>query len=394
MSFYDLASGKPFAIWIFVIIASSFYGCKEDPQTNIQGFELDRFEVEEGDGTLPQTFLVRAKGAVEQAISVSFRTQPGTAQTEEDYLSMAGVLEISKDQPENQVMIELVGDTHLELTESFTLIVTFENKDYPFTITIRDDDEIEAIDEDADGFLTPLSLPSMELVWQDEFNEASLSTANWTHELGNGCSIGLCGWGNNELETYSDAPENIRLEDGKLIITARDEGSSFTSARIKTQDKVEVQFGRIDVRAKLPKGQGIWPAIWMLGENITEVGWPACGEIDIMELVGHQPAQTHGTVHYDNNGYQQSTGSTALSSGDFSEKFHVFTIVWDYNVITWYVNNKEFKTFRNTNIASYPFNKPFFFIMNVAVGGNWPGPPDETTIFPQEMRVDYVRVFK
>jgi beta-glucanase (GH16 family) len=163
-----------------------------------------------------------------------------------------------------------------------------------------------------------------------------------------------------------------------------------------TKAKKEFQYGRIDIRARLPYGQGIWPAIWMLGANIDDVGWPRCGEIDIMELVGHLPKVSHGTAHYDVDGWASKGSSYALTTGQtFSDEFHVFTIVWEMNRIKWYVDyNKFFELSAQDVGGTYPFNNPFFFIMNIAVGGNWPGDPDETTVFPQTMEVDYIRVFQ
>ncbi len=377
-----------------VLLFFFLVGCKEDVKTNVSGFELDTYSFNEGSVLNSQSLTLTVKGSLASTITASYRFQEGTAQEGEDFNASTGTLEFSPDDQEAELSLQIVGDASLELAESFSLLLTYEGNEYPYLISIGDDDEMEAILEDAEGYYTPDTHASMRMLWQDEFNDAQLNTTQWTYELGNGCSVGICGWGNNELETYTDEPGNCRVEDGKLIITAMKSPGSYTSARIKTQDKVGVQFGRIDVRAKLPKGQGIWPAIWMLGDGITTVGWPACGEIDIMELIGHQPATTHGTVHYNNNGYQSSTGSVSLAQGDFSDRFHVFSIVWDRNKIIWYMDNKPFKTFTNSNISGYAFNSPFFFIMNVAVGGNWPGAPDEKTVFPQEMVVDYVRVFQ
>ena len=157
---------------------------------------------------------------------------------------------------------------------------------------------------------------------------------------------------------------------------------------------MELQYGRIDIRAKMPKGQGIWPALWMLGANIDQVSWPSCGEIDIMELVGHEPEITHGTVHYNENGHRFTGGARALTEGDLSDQFHVYSIVWERDKITWYLDNFEYFNFTRSQTTNYPFNAPFFFIMNIAIGGNWPGNPDNTTVFPQEMVVDYIRVFE
>lgn len=242
---------------------------------------------------------------------------------------------------------------------------------------------------------SPESYPGMTLSWRDEFNGNSLNTADWTYELGTGDN----GWGNNELQYYRQ--ENTSVANGFLTITAKREafgGREYTSSRIKTQDKKTFRYGRIDMRAKLPRGKGIWPALWMLGNNISSVSWPAAGEIDMMELVGGGPGKdntVHGTLHYDNNGAYTNVGkSYTLPSGDFSDKFHLFSIIWDSNEIKWLVDNVEFNTINISSAAMSEFHNHYFLLFNVAVGGNWPGSPDATTVFPQQMTVDYVRVFQ
>jgi beta-glucanase (GH16 family) len=386
---------KPLLLSSFLVLLLS--GCKEDEPTIVTGFVTDKIALTEGATKNNQVITVSVIGSLNSTVKVPYQVKEGTAKSGVDITIVEGELEFSKGNSSADITIEVLGDTHLELNEAFDLVFSSGSSNFVTTIEITNDDKIEGILTADDGFYTPETYPSMEAVFKDEFDGTQLNTAKWTYDLGNGCSVGICGWGNNELETYTNSTENLKLENGKMVITAREFNSSYTSARIKTQDKVEVKFGRIDVRAKLPKGQGIWPAIWMLGENIDVAGsgWPACGEIDIMEVVGHRPAELVGTVHYNSNGYKYSSSSTMLSSGDFSDKFHVFSIVWDKNTITWYLDNKSFKEFSNaSNISGYPFNKPFFFIMNVAVGGNWPGSPDNTTVFPQEMVVDYIRVFQ
>lgn len=365
-------------------------GCQESEEISITGFIIENPFLEEGNILNTQTLHIKSKSNLESDLVVSYYIKEGGARFEQDVKSQAGEITLSG-QTGGELDIEIVGDEFLEISETFDLIITYEGKEYPIPVTIQDDDEMEEILVSTTGYYTPISHPSMELVWSDEFSGAELNSNNWGFDLGNGCNSGVCGWGNNELETYTNLPANIRLENGTVKITALSSVGNYTSARIKTQEKVAVTYGRIDVRAKLPKGQGIWPAIWMLGENITSVGWPACGEIDIMELVGHQPQTTHGTVHYNKEGYKSSTGSSSLTTGNFSDQFHVFTLIWERDKMTWYVDNKSFKTFKPDVSA---FTKPFFFILNVAVGGNWPGPPDDTTVFPQEMAVDYVRVFQ
>ncbi|MBL7874034.1 MAG: glycoside hydrolase family 16 protein [Cyclobacteriaceae bacterium] len=365
-------------------------GCQESEEISVTGFIIESPFLEEGNILNTQTLQIKSKSNLKSDLVVSYYIKEGGARFEQDVKSQAGEITLSG-QAGGQLDVEIVGDEFLEISETFDLIITYEGKEYPIPVTIQDDDEMEEILVSTTGYYTPISHPSMELVWSDEFSGAELNSNNWGFDLGNGCNSGVCGWGNNELETYTNLPANIRVENGTVKITALSSVGNYTSARIKTQEKVAVTYGRIDVRAKLPKGQGIWPAIWMLGENITSVGWPACGEIDIMELVGHQPQTTHGTVHYNKEGYKSSTGSSSLTTGNFSDQFHVFTLIWERDKMTWYVDNKSFKTFKPDVSA---FTKPFFFILNVAVGGNWPGPPDDTTVFPQEMAVDYVRVFQ
>lgn len=384
-----------FILFVLALFAISlFSSCKKDEQEEepqITGLWLNDLAVAEGNTNNLKQLSVRIDGSVAKTSSVAYVIKEGSAKFNTDIQAGSGSISIEPGQANFSIPIQLIGDTFLEISESFTIELTLDGKTYTLEPLVMDDDTIESISEDSDGFFTDEEHPSMQLVWQDEFGGSTLNPDYWSYELGNGCSVGICGWGNNELETYTNNEANVKLESDKLIITAINTGGSYTSARIKTQAKIKPRYGRIDVRAKLPKGQGIWPAIWMLGENITTVNWPACGEIDIMELVGHEPAKSHGTVHFDQGGYKSSTGSTSLASGDFSDSFHVFSLVWEQNKITWYVDNKSFKTFNHTESE---FNQPFFFIMNVAVGGNWPGSPNETTIFPQRMEVDYIRVFQ
>ncbi|AHM60808.1 glycoside hydrolase family protein [Flammeovirgaceae bacterium 311] len=245
------------------------------------------------------------------------------------------------------------------------------------------------------GYTTPESYEGMSLVWQDEFDGDQLNTANWVHETGTGSN----GWGNEELQYYR--PENTTVQDGYLIITAKKEsfgGRDYTSSRIKTQGKQSFQYGRIDIRAALPNGQGIWPALWMLGNNITTVGWPASGEIDIMELIGGGPGKdntVHGTIHWSNAGQYANYGKGyTLNSGIFSDEFHVFSIEWTPTSIIWYIDDEQFNIVDITPAELSEFHQNFFFIFNVAVGGRWPGSPNASTVFPQRMVVDYVRVFQ
>jgi beta-glucanase (GH16 family) len=247
------------------------------------------------------------------------------------------------------------------------------------------------------GYSTPSMYPGMQLIWADEFEGTTLDEKNWNYELGDGCP-GNCGWGNNELENYRK--ENTTVKNGYLFIQAKSEafnGKQYTSSRLTTQNKVNIKYGRIDIRAALPKGKGIWPALWMLGKNINEVGWPKCGEIDIMEMVGGTTTdnQVNGTVHWDhNNSHAEYGGNTKLAAGIFNDEFHVFTITWDEKFIRWYLDDKQYHVIDITPSGLSELKEEFFLVFNVAVGGNWPGNPDGSTMFPQNMIVDYVRVFK
>lgn len=236
-----------------------------------------------------------------------------------------------------------------------------------------------------------------QLVWADEFTQAngtSPDSAKWNYDIGTGSS----GWGNNELQYYTSRTNNVRIENDQLVIEAKSEnymGSSYTSARLLTQGKWSWTYGRMEARIKVPRTQGIWPAFWMLGTNISSVGWPLCGEIDIMEHIGREPKTVYGTVH--GPGYSGGGGVSGSYTfvPDLADDFHVFAVEWQTNVIRWYVDGIHYFTVTPANIGgnTWVFNQPQFFLLNVAVGGNWPGYPDGTTIFPQKMLVDYVRVY-
>jgi len=247
------------------------------------------------------------------------------------------------------------------------------------------------------------------LVWSDEFNEPVINESVWSFEVGNGCPD-LCGWGNNELEYYKKENAFIEFDkegNGYLVIEARSERVydnvsgryfNYTSARMHTRNSFTFTYGRIEVRAKLPYGKGIWPAIWLLG---TKGVWPACGEIDIMELLGHQPDTVYGTVHTLNCAGSNGIGASFRLPANmtFSDDFHVFALEWSPQAIKWYVDDQLYHVVSREELADkgcvwvFDPDNPFYIILNVAVGGNWPGYPDSSTVFPQRMIVDYVRVY-
>ncbi len=245
---------------------------------------------------------------------------------------------------------------------------------------------------------SPLAYDGYTLAFNDEFDGNQLSDV-WSSNLGDGCPEN-CGWGNNELQSYQ--MENTAIVNGNLVITAKKEnvgGSGFTSSRINTKGIKTFQFGRIDVRAKLPKGKGMWPAFWLIGANIDSVGYPESGQINIAEMVGGnadgQDNAVYGTIYYDNNGslgYEAKT--KRISDEIFNDRFHVFSIVWGQNKIEWLLNDVPYFEADITPAGRDAFKKPFFMIINLAVGGDWPGAPDQTTVFPQELEVDYIRYFR
>ncbi|HUP14312.1 MAG TPA: glycoside hydrolase family 16 protein [Niastella sp.] len=249
---------------------------------------------------------------------------------------------------------------------------------------------------DTSGYSTPSNLTGYTLVWHDEFDGNGIDTASWNFETGNGPG----GWGNNELEYYTASHANVFTAKGKIVLEARKEeknGFQYTSARINTKNKRAFTYGRVDIRAKLPFGKGIWPALWMLGQSDDSVGWPACGEIDIMELLGQKPNKVYGTLHWGAEWpVHVSKGRSYSFNGSFSNQFHVFSLSWEKDSYKILVDDKAFFSATGADIAPYnnPFTKPHYFIFNVAVGGNWPGSPDTATVFPQRMIVDYIRVFQ
>lgn len=255
------------------------------------------------------------------------------------------------------------------------------------------------------GSTVPTSNPAVwSLVWSDEFigpNGSPVDSTKWSFDIGGN------GWGNNELESYTSRTTNAALQDGALAIKALNETytgpdnitRNYTSARLLTRNKFTQTYGRFEARIKVPYGQGIWPAFWMLGDDIGSAGWPNCGEIDIMEHIGREPSNVYGTLH--GPGYSADKGVSASyslpPSRKFSDDYHTYAVEWEPNVIRFYVDGLLYKTRTPADLPAgktWVFNHPFFLIINVAVGGYWPGYPDATTVFPQQMLVDYVRVYQ
>ncbi len=231
------------------------------------------------------------------------------------------------------------------------------------------------------------------LSWSDEFDGAALDRSKWTFDIGGH------GWGNAELQYYTDRPDNVRVAGGQLVIEARREaygGKAYTSARIKTAGLMEQMHGHFEARIKVARGQGIWPAFWMLGADIGKIGWPRAGEIDIMENIGKEPAIVHGTVHGPGYSGEHAFGAPSrLKRGAYADDFHVFAVEWEPGEIRWYRDGIHYHTARPDLVkGDWVFERPFFVLLNLAVGGHWPGNPDGTTVLPQRMLVDWVRVYR
>lgn len=235
-----------------------------------------------------------------------------------------------------------------------------------------------------------------QLVMSDEFNvDGAPNPILWSNNIGTGSD----GWGNKELQYYTDRSENIVVKDGMLKITALKApymGSFYTSARILTKGKFEQKYGRFEARIKLPLGKGLWPAFWLLGANSDVVTWPQCGEIDIMEYLGSKPTSVFGTVHGPGySGGMAISKSFSLPNDRFENDFHIFGIEWGENYINYYVDDVLYNQITPANVTGeWVFNQPFYIILNMAVGGNYPGSPNSETVFPQTMIIDYVRVYK
>ena len=247
---------------------------------------------------------------------------------------------------------------------------------------------------------TPIPTPiaareGWELAWHDEFDGKTINRSDWTFDLGGG------GWGNGEAQVYTDLPQNARQEEGLLVIEAKKEsneqgGFEFTSARLKTQGLKTFQYGRIEARLKVPAGAGFWPAFWMLGSNIDQVGWPDSGEIDIMEYVGKEPNLIMGTLH--GPGYSGALGLTSRSVQDYpiADEFHTYAIEWNQDQISWFYDDVEYHTLTRSDVGEerWVFDQPFFLILNLAVGGTLGGFISQDTVFPANVYADYVRVYQ
>jgi beta-glucanase (GH16 family) len=340
--------------------------------------------------------------APSKQVTLTYSTIEGTARAGQDFTAATGqTITFQTNETEKTVTIPVVADDLKETDEIFQIrldnpanVVLLKQTG---NITLKNDDT--RISFNNTGYDVPSTYPGYTLAWSDEFNGTTLDNSSWSAEAGDGCP-GVCGWGNNELEYYIAPPNNLFFQDGKMIIEARVEsygGKNYTSSRLKTQGKRFFKYGRVDIRALLPKGRGIWPALWMMPQSDVFGGWPRSGEIDIMELVGHEAGKSYSTVHYGPGpGSTNISRGYTLPTGLFNDQFHVFSMEWEQDQMKFYVDDNLFSTVTKADLGAnnYPFNESFYFIVNLAVGGNWPGPPDAATVFPQWLIVDYIRIYQ
>lgn len=361
--------------------------------------------ISEGNSKATHKISFHIDEPLSEAITIDFETRDGSATAGEDYeKKQNGRLVFEPGETEASLEVDVLGDVKIEEDENFFIdFLYIDNALLPvgsLKVTIVNDDVDNAtagkLEIPESGYSTPGSYDGYDLAWSDEFDSPDLDGEHWSYEVGDGCPE-LCGWGNAELQYYTS--DNTSVEAGNLVIKAAKENrgsKSYTSSRIITKEKLSVQYGRVDIRAALPYGQGLWPALWMLGANIDQVGWPACGEIDIMELIGggDKDRTVHGTVHWSNGGQHANYGGSKTIPGSFQDTYHVFSIIWDEAKIQWLLDDQIYHTIDITPAELSEFRDEFFFIFNVAVGGQWPGSPNDSTIFPQYMIVDYIRVFQ
>jgi len=392
------------AICLPVICSIVFLSCSKNsgnsPAETLPVAKVNSLSQERSTTATIYRFTVSLDKTAASAATVHYATVEATAEENKDYTPVSGTLTIPAGQKQVTFDVEVTGDSIRKEDQFFYVQI-----DNPGNCTISGNGKGSGNISNANGlyfpvdntgYTTPNNYAGYTLAWSDEFEGSNISDANWSFESGNNN-----GWGNAELENYTNRTQNAFVSAGNLIIEAREESYqsyNYTSARMVTKNKKEFTFGRVDIRAKTPKGKGVWPALWMLGSNIDAVSWPACGEIDIMELLGQEPNKMYGTLHWaGSTGGHDSKGSNyILSTGAFYDEFHVYSMEWKEDTIKLFVDDVQFFMITKTDLAGtvYPFNKDFFFLFNIAVGGNWPGSPDATTEFPQRMIVDYVRVFQ
>ena len=385
---------------VVIVMPAIMVACskKNDANNSSGSVSINNVSRERANANSIFSFTISLDKAATSEVSMHYSTMDGSAKAGTDFIPSSGTITIPVNSTKANIDITVTGDSLRKENQLFYIqLDNIQNavlKVSKATGTIINENGLY-LPVDNSGYSTPDVYSNYQLIWSDEFDSTDINTSTWNFEQGNNN-----GWGNNELENYTGRIQNAFASNGNLVIEARRENSTssqYTSARMTTQGKKSFQFGRIDIRAKLPAGKGIWPALWMLGDNIGSAGWPACGEIDIMEMLGHEPNKSYGTLHFGTSPATHDSygASYVLPSGSYDQQFHVFSLLWEQDSLKILVDDQVFVSATSSTIYPvYPFNNSFFFIFNIAVGGNWPGSPDSGTLFPQRMFVDYVRVFK
>jgi len=395
---------KPLIFFLLLFLASCAKSSNEGVEEPIPKLSFDDISLVEGNGSITTvTIKLTLDHPYSKTVGVSYSTIPGSAMSNEDFEAQTDkILNFKPNEVEKEIILYVVADDWREPDESFEVkfvkpfnIELLKNS---CLISIKNDDT-KIISGGTVGYEAPISYPGYTLVWGDEFDGPGLNAANWTEELGDGCPA-LCGWGNNQLQYYTNNSNNLFFQEGKLIIEGRAEsigGKNYTSARLTTKNKKAFKFGRIDMRALVAMGTGYWSAFGLLPQDNVFGAWPKSGEIDIMENKGSEARTVYGTAHFGNG-----PASTNIRKGYFKPfgaywgEFHVFSIEWKQDEINWYADNVLYGSVSKADLGAnnYPFNEQFYFIINLAIGGNFPGSPDANTIFPRWFMIDYIRVFQ
>ena len=345
----------------------------------------------EADVTFPMK--VSLDKTTTSVVTVNYATMDIDAVAGTDYVAQTGTLSFPANTTEQIVNIKVLGNKYKQDDKTFALKLS-----NPANATLSSSAQgigtirststlLPGVTSDSTGFMSLSSYPGYKLVWQDEFSGTKIDTSVWGYDIGGN------GWGNHELEFYTNSPKNSYLSNGSLVIEARND-NGYTSARMLTKGRKDFTYGRVDIRAKIPTASGMWPALWMLGSNIDTKPWPACGETDIMEVVGRDSKKLYSTLHFaDASGNHQQNGGTVYNIEDLANKYHVYSMNWTTSNIEFYLDGNLYFSANITGVNNQAFNNPSFFIFNVAVGGDFPG-SNITPNFPQRMYVDYVRVFQ
>jgi hypothetical protein len=387
------------SLWI---IAVFFISCEQETvDTNISPVILLNTEtVQEQDQTVEFHYTVRVDPPLNEDLILYVTTRGMTAYPEQDFVGQKKrEVIIPAGKSSSDILIEILGDTIMEFTEQFEIQIEYDTQtaiqSLRSVITIENDDYIEP-ELASDGYSIPMQYPGMKIIWQDEFDKEQLNAENWNYDAANAFPVNCGGNDQNVIGKYTGDPGHLRIEEGKLHLTATFDPATgiYRTSRINSKEKVNVQYGRIDFRAKLAAGNGLASSLMMLGE-IGE--WPAAGEIDILKMAGKEPGSITGGLVYGAEDIKSIEKKSVVLNEplNLTDHFHIYTILWEENRIHWLRDYKPYFTVSRENFPDkYIFNNPFFIKINLAVGGNFAGLPNLFTEFPCRLEVDYIRVYQ